>query len=503
MQSKSKIFDPAWLTPVSEENRERSRGPLAIDFIETFCIQTKETIAGRAGEPIVLRDWQRELLTDLFAVGPNGRFIHRTALIGMARKNGKSAIGSGIALWSLFMGPEGGEVYSCAADKDQARIVFGDAKKMIEAEPELYDLVKPYKDAIEVPSTGSIYRVLSSEAFTKEGLSPTTVIFDELHASPNRELYDVMQLGMGARREPILIGITTAGVRADSTGQDSIAYSLYQYGQKVARGEVEDPTFFMAWWEAQNESDHRLPETWKLANPGYGDLNDPADFEAMVKKTPEAEFRTKRCNQWVSSQTAWLPNGSWEPLAVDREVSADVPVVLGFDGSFSGDASVIIGITVEEMPHVFLVKAWEKQPTDSEDWRVDSLEVEDEIIQFCAGHNVREIACDPFRWQRTMQVLEAAGLPIIEWPSTSASRMVPACAKFYDAVVEKKLTHDGNPLLTRHLSNAVVKTDRLGPRIVKEHRGSPRKIDAAVASIIGFDRATVSEEPVIPQFFSF
>jgi phage terminase large subunit-like protein len=102
-----------------------------------------------------------------------------------------------------------------------------------------------------------------------------------------------------------------------------------------------------------------------------------------------------------------------------------------------------------------------------------------------------------------MQVLEAAGLPIIEWPSTSASRMVPACAKFYDAVVEKKLTHDGNPLLTRHLSNAVVKTDRLGPRIVKEHRGSPRKIDAAVASIIGFDRATVSEEPVIPQFFSF
>ncbi len=501
--NKIKTFNPAWLTPVDPENLERSRGFLAADFIETFCTQTKETIAGRAGEPIILRDWQKDLLNHLFAVGPNGRLIHRTALIGMARKNGKSAIGSGIALWSLFMGPDGGEVYSCAADKEQARIVFGDAKKMIEAEPELLELVKPYKDAIEVPSTGSIYRVLSSEAFTKEGLSPTTVIFDELHASPNRELYDVMQLGMGARREPILIGITTAGVRSDSTGQDSIAYSLYQYGQKVARGEVEDPTFFMAWWEAQNESDHRLPETWELANPGYADLNDPADFEAMVKKTPEAEFRTKRCNQWVSSQTAWLPNGTWEPLAVDREVGPDVPVVLGFDGSFSGDASVIVGVTVEENPHVFLVKAWEKQPTDLEDWRVDSLEVEDKIIEFCASHNVREIACDPFRWQRTMQVLENAGLPVVEWPSTSASRMVPACAKFYDAVVEKKLTHDGNPLLARHLLNAVVKTDRLGPRIVKEHRSSPRKIDAAVASIIGFDRATVSEEPVIPQFFSF
>jgi phage terminase large subunit-like protein len=118
--------------------------------------------------------------------------------------------------------------------------------------------------------------------------------------------------------------------------------------------------------------------------------------------------------------------------------------------------------------------------------------------------NVKEIACDPFRWQRTMQVLQDAGLPIVEWPSTSASRMIPACSKFYDAVVSEKLTNDGNPLLTRHISNAVVKVDRLGPRIVKEHRGSPRKIDGAVASIIAFDRATVSRsesEVLVPQFF--
>jgi phage terminase large subunit-like protein len=104
-----------------------------------------------------------------------------------------------------------------------------------------------------------------------------------------------------------------------------------------------------------------------------------------------------------------------------------------------------------------------------------------------------------------MQVLQDAGLPIVEWPSTSAARMVPACAKFYDAVTSGKLSHDGNPLLTRHISNAVIKTDRLGPRIVKEHRSSPRKIDAAVASIIALDRATVSrQEPdaLVPQFFA-
>jgi phage terminase large subunit-like protein len=275
-----------------------------------------------------MRPWQSELLNHLFAVNSAGKFQHRTALIGMARKNGKSALGSGIGLWSLIMGAQGGEVYSCAADKEQARIVFGDAKKMIEAEPELSELCNVYRDAIEVPATGSVYRVLSSEAFTKEGLSPTMVIFDELHAAPNRELWDTMLLGMGARREPMAIAITTAGVKSDSTGQDSTAYALYQYGKRVAAGEVDDPTFFMAWWEAQNEADHTQEITWKAANPAFGDLNDPADFSAMVKRTPEAEFRTKRCNQWVSSQLSWLPNGSWEPLATEREIDAVLEFII-------------------------------------------------------------------------------------------------------------------------------------------------------------------------------
>jgi len=504
MKVKNKVFSPAILTPVPKKALENSRGWEVSQFINTFAMQTKETVAGYAGDPIHLRDWQDDLLTHIFAVNPDGALRHRTALVGMARKNGKSALGSGIALHSLIMGVKGGEVYSCAADKNQARIVFNDVKRMIEAEPELSELCNVYRDAVEVPSTGSVYRVLSSEAFSKEGLSPTCVIFDELHAVPKRELFDVMTLGMGARREPILIGITTAGVKSDNTGQDSIAYWLYQYGKRIASGEIVDDSFFMAWWESKAEADHHLEETWRMANPAFGDLNDPKDFLSAVMRTTESEFRTKRCNQWVSSNIAWLPNGQWDKLSVTREVDADTPIVLGFDGSFSGDASVVIGVTVEENPYVFLIKAWEKQPEDNDDWRVDSLDVEDTIIQTCRDFNVKEIACDPFRWQRTMQVLESHGLPIVEWPSTSPARMVPACAKFFDAVTGNKLTNDGNPLLARHIDNAVVKTDRLGPRIVKEHRASPRKIDAAVASVIAFDRATVNrEEQAIPQFYSF
>lgn len=499
-----KAWPPAWLTPVTKKEYEKSRGIHTIDFINSFCTQTKDTVAGHAGEKIHLRAWQEELIKNIFAVRTDGKLKHRTALVGMPRKNGKSGMGSGVALWSLFMGVSGGEIYSCAADKDQAKIVFGDAKKMIEYEPELVEHCNIYRDAIEVPSTGSVYRALSSEAFTKEGLSPTLVIYDELHAAPDRELFDVMTLGMGARSEPLMLAITTAGVKADRSGQDSVAYSLYQYGQKIARKEIKDDSFFFAWYEASQAADHKDPKTWELANPAYGDLNSKEDFVSAVRRTPEAEFRTKRTNAWVSSRTAWLSSGSWEKLSTKKPFNPEAEIILGFDGSFSGDASVIVGVTIEEKPHIFLVKAWEKQPTDTDNWRVDSLEVEDEIIKFCQTYKVKEIACDPFRWQRTMSVLDELGLPIVEWPSTSAARMVPACAKFYDAVMGENLTHDGNGLLTRHIQNSVIKTDRLGPRIVKEHRSSPRKIDGAVASIIAFDRATVSrhgEEVDVPEFY--
>ena len=500
-------WPPRWLTPVPDGAIENSHGIKAIDFIDTFATITKDSVGGRAGEAMVLRDWQRKLLTQVFAADGSG-FRHRVNLVGVPRKNGKSALASPIALWSLLTGPKGGEVYSCAADKDQARIVFGEAKKMLEAQPELADMAKIYRDAVEIPSTGSVYRVLSAEAFTKEGLSPTMVIFDELHAQPTRELFDVMQLAQGARGSlATMFCITTAGQKSDSKGEDSIAYNLYQYGQKVARGEVDDSSFFMAWWEAAAEADFRDPQTWIDANPGFGDLNSADDFQSTVLRTPEAEFRTKRCNQWVSSNLTWLPTGTWDGLSEEKEITPDDEIVIGFDGSFSGDTTVLVGCTIpkdEEMPHLFLIKAWEKGPNDDNNWRVDITDVENEIMRFCQEHpKVREIACDPYRWQRTMAYLqEDKGLPIVEFPSTSAARMVKATARFFDGVMEAKLTHSGDPLLARHLDNCVLKIDNIGPRIVKENRNSNRRIDAAVAAVIAYERATVGRmEDIVPQVF--
>ncbi len=255
-------WPPRWLTTVPQEALDNGEGEVVINFAEAFGIITKDSVAGKSGEPLVLREWQKELMRHVFA-GDQDRYRHRISLIGMPRKNGKSALGSVFGLYSLILGARGAEVYSVAAEKEQARITFADAKRMVEASPELTAITKLYRDAIELPKAGSVYRVLSAEAFSKEGLNPSATIFDELHAQPNRELFDVMSLAMGARTSPLLIAITTAGVKSDTTGQDSIAYSLYQYGQKVARGEIEDPSFL---WHGMSLMPRLIIENLQLGN---------------------------------------------------------------------------------------------------------------------------------------------------------------------------------------------------------------------------------------------
>ncbi len=503
------MWPPAWLTPVPEESRDRGDGDFLIRFADAFATITKDSVAGRSGTKLVLREWQKELLRHVFARDEDGGLSHRISLIGMPRKSGKSALGSIIAAFGLLdVKTQGAEIYSVAADKMQARIVFEDTKRMIAAS-ELAEHVKIYRDTILVPATNNVYRVLSADAPRHEGLSPTLVLFDELHAQPSRDLWDVMSLAQGARgKSATMVAITTAGVKTEArTGKDTIAYESYQYGQKIVRGEVKDPTFFMAWWEAPQEADHRLEETWKVANPGYGDICAASDFESAVLRTPESEFRTKRCNQWVSSQSAWLPAGAWDKLGAEVEIQTDEDYVLGFDGSYASDSTALVVCTIpqgQELPKVKLVRTWEKNfGVDDDSWRVPMDEVKQTIIDYVQEYpRVREIACDPYRWAAMMQELDEMGLPIVEYKTNLLNLMIPATQKVFDAVVEAKLVHDGNPALSRHIENCVIKTDHRGQRVTKEHSNSKKKIDNAIAFIIAYDRATVGRmEEVVPQVF--
>lgn len=497
---------PYILTPVSADDIARGDGELFEAFATQLTI-TKDSIGGAAGSPMVMRDWQKDMVGRIFARRADGRLKHRQALVLLPRKNGKSALGAGIALFGMAFGPKGGEVYSCAADKEQARIVFGTAKKMIEMQPNFTGMFKTYRDAIEFLPNSTVYRCLSAEAYTKEGLSPHLVIFDEVHAQPNRDLWEVMSLATGARLEPLMLGISTAGVRTDSTGQDSLCYTLHQYGQRVASGEVDDPAFYYEYWGVPDLADHRSEDIWRAANPGFGDIVAAEDFDSAVKRTPENEFRTKRLNQWVSTATAWLPAGSWDACAdPDRELRRGEEVILGFDGSFNNDSTALVACSVateDGLPHLEVIAAWEKPCESTNEWVVPIFDVEDEIRAACRHFSVREIVCDPARWARTYQILEDEGLPIVEFAQSSA-RMIPATQRFYEAVMNETVTHNGDPRLARHLANAVVKTDSRGSRIYKDGRNSPRKIDLAVAAIMALERSMVEPEPEpIPQFFSW
>lgn len=502
----SNSWPPKWLTPVSEEDQLRGDGPVYSQFAETVCRVTKDSLGGQAGELLKLRSWQSSLLDHAFARKENGRFKHRIALIGMARKNGKSALGAAVGLAGLTLGGAGSEIYSCAADRDQARIVFGTAKRMVELDEELSKMFTLYRDTIEYKDTGSVYKVLSAEAYTKEGLNPSPlVIFDEVHAQPNRELWDVMSLAGGARADSLLFGITTAGVKTQTDGQDSLCYSLYQYGQQLVKKELEDPSFFFAWWEPKNvEGDHRERFMWEESNPGFNDIVDSEDFESSVLRTPEAEFRTKRTNCFVSTATAWLPTGSWDALVdKDRMPMQGEDVILAFDGAFSNDSTALIAWLIgSEKPHLMVVGLWERPLDADQAWHVPVAEVEKTIMDACRDgrYNVKEIVFDPARWNRTFMVLDEDGLPCVSYPN-SAERMVPATQKFYEAVVNQSFTHDGDERLARHVANCVTKQSSRGVMVAKA--SSRRKVDAAVASIFGYDRATqppAPKEPVAKYF---
>jgi phage terminase large subunit-like protein len=497
---------PLYITKPPAADVLRGDGPQVSAFFENRCRITKESLGGRSGELVRLRPWQHPLIGMTYARRPDGRRRHRRALIGLPRKNGKSATGSGFGLHGLLASGDGAEVYSCAADKDQAKIVFGVAKRMVEMDPFLSQVIKPYRDVLEVPESGSTYRALSSEAFTKEGLNPSTVLFDEVHAQPNDELYDVMSNAFGARYDPLLIMITTAGVKTDGTGNESLCYRLYQYGVDIANGLVDDPSFFFAWWGAAEGSDPSDPAVWAGANPGYGDLLDHEDFEANYKQAVAKgtinDFKTKRLNMWVDSSRAWLPDGWWDKCAtLDSGADLEIPargVVLGFDGSRSGDNTALVAVTVEHDPKVIVLGLWQRPDDKSLDWTVPRGEVKDAIRKAFRELPVAEFAYDEYLWQDAILELQEEIDPekFVAFPQTPA-RMGPATQRFYELVQNRKIRHTGDPRLARHLGNAQIRTDERGSRLVKDARNSQRKIDLAVATVMAVDRAAfwVGQEP--------
>jgi phage terminase large subunit-like protein len=464
----------------------KSEGNLVAEFIETFCRLSK---GDGAGNLIKLRPWQREILDELFELKEDGRRRKRRGLLLLPRKNGKSLLASGIALYSLFT-EVGAYVGVVASDRAQARIVFRECARMVELDPVLSSKLRVLRDVIEYPETGSVLRVLSSDSDAAEGYDFSALIFDELHTQPNDRLWATVNLGSGTRKNPLVLAISTAGSKTDAKGQDSICYRLFQYGQRLASGEIEDDSFYFRYFHASDSLEWDSPEAWQSANPAYGDFLDPEDFKSAVKSLPRDAFETKRLNRWLTAgAAAWLPAGVFDKCRSDRRLQPGEKIVAAWDGSFDGDASVLVASTLDAYIEPLLVF---ERPLDDPHWRVDIGDVEEAVLALRSKYEIVELCADPFRWQRSLERFAKEGMNVTEYPQ-SASRMVNCTQGAFESITQGTLTWGGEPVLAaalaRHVDNARIKIDRFGPRLTKEGRSSPRKIDCAVALCMALDRA--------------
>ena len=285
----------------------------AVMFIESLC-HTKGTWARK---PFELIDWQEQIIRDIFGVlKPNGYRQFNTAYIEIPKKQGKSELAAAVALLlTCGDGEERAEVYGCAADRQQASIVFNVAADMARMCPALSKRVKildSQKRLIYQP-TGSIYPVLSADVGNKHGFNTHGVVFDELHTQPNRKLFDVMTKGSGdARMQPLYFLITTAG-----NDTKSICYEIHQKAKDIIEGRKIDHTFYPVIYGAEESDDWTDPKVWKKANPSLGitvGIDKVKDACESAKQNPgeENSFRQLRLNQWVKQAVRWMPMDKWD-----------------------------------------------------------------------------------------------------------------------------------------------------------------------------------------------
>jgi phage terminase large subunit-like protein len=477
-----------------------------IKFIETFLTLGHSF----SGQPFKLLPFQKDVIRDIYATDGNGRRLRRTYVLGLPRKNGKSQLGAALALYHLIGDKHDAspQVISAAGDRKQARLVFEEAQRMVRMSPELSEVCQVFRNEIKCHVNGGTYTAVSADAGLQQGLNPSFVVFDELHVFKNSDLFEALTLGSAARRSPLTLVISTAGYDKDSplgrlyeTGLRTKGHILNGVPQK---GEEDNYSFGMSWYGPTAEDmadegfDHADPLVWRKYNPAYVIMPNPEEeFKAAILHTHESAFIRYRLNGWTSSASAFLPAGAWDGLLNgDRKLREHEEVVLGFDGAWKGDSTALIAVSLEDL-HIEVLGHWEAPPNDP-DWRTPAPEVEQRIIEAMEYFTVRELAADPWRFEQSLlRLQDYHGAPLLEFPTNSRARMIPATGSFYQAVMDGQLSHDGDPALARHLANAVLKETPQGALITKEYKASRNHIDLAVAVIIGVERALRwrAEEP--------
>ena len=515
---KLKNYKPSqFMLPTSHYDKKKA--DRAVTFIENLC----HTKGKWAGTPFWLLPWQEQLIRDIFGiVKPDGNRQFRTAFVEICKKVGKSELAAAVALYLLYADNEpSAEVYGAAADRQQASIVFDVAKQMVEMAPALMKrskLMGATKRIVNYSNAG-YYQVLSAEVGGKHGFSVSGLVFDEIHTQPNRQLYDVLTKGSSdARQNPLHFIITTAG-----NDRHSIAYELHTKAVDILEGRRVDPTFYPVVYGLKDDEDWEDEANWYKVNPSLGytvDIERLRDAYREAKQNPadEITFKWLRCNMWVSSTVAWIPDAIYmrgnEPIDMDALAGRDC--YAGLDLSSTGDITALVLIFPprdEEEKYVLLpyfwipeetiprrVKAnsvpydiWEKQgyimSTEGNVIHYDFIEKF--IMDLSEKYHILEIAVDRWNATQMIQNLEGEGFTIVPFGQGFSSMSAPT-KEFYRLLMEGRIIHGGNPVLRWMAGNVVIDTDPAGNIKVTKAK-SKEKIDGIVAAIMALDRCIRQE----------
>ena len=493
------------------------------DHVVNFIQQLKHSDGRWAGQKMQLLPWEEQIVRDLFGIiGEDGYRQFRNAYIEIAKKNGKSTLSSALALYLLYAdGEPSPQVFSAACDRNQASIVYNEAEKMVKSNPQLLKRSKVNASIKRIVSfnPAGFYQVLSAETGSKHGLNISGLIFDEIHAQPNRKLYDVLTKYSGsARTQPMFISITTAG-----NNKESICYELHIKAQDILAGKRHDPSFYPALYNLAPDDDWHDEKNWYKANPSLGQTLSidrfREDYQNALENPAELNtFKQLRLNMWVSSSVQWIPEHIYDlgNKTVDPERLRGRDCYAGLDLSSTSDITAFVLVFPPgpgEEDYIVLPYFW--LPEDTLDLRcrrdhvmydswsvqgyinvtpgnvIDYRFVQDFIEKVCEKYHVKEIAYD--RWNATMivQNLLDEGLPCVPF-GQGYKDMSPASKELYRLIMEGHVNHGGNPVLKWMATNVVMEQDPAG-NIKPTKAKSIEKIDGIVALIMAMGRCVLHE----------
>jgi phage terminase large subunit-like protein len=477
-----------------------------------------------SGLPFALAPWQEFILAELFGwYRADGRRRFRHAHIEIARKNGKTTMLGGIGLYLMIAdGESGAQVYTAATKRDQASIMHRAAIQMVRASNSLSRRLTVFKNSISDPASASSYLPLGADSKTLDGLNVHGALIDELHAHPSGDLYEVLDTATGARVNPLVLSITTAG--DDHT---SFCYSQREHAEQVLRGVFVDDSLFAFVASLDDGDDWSDPNVWRKANPNLGVTVLADDLAAKAEQAKQAphrqnHFRRYHANQWVRQVTRWLDLGRWDECAGDElpaEIEARCAGRVGYAGLDLASTTDVCALCIVFPPDDLdagtfdaIWRFWipedglservrqSKVPFDRwerEGWVIatpgnvtDYREVRAEIIHACREKFcVKQLAFDPWNASSLSSELADEGFELVKFPQNYANISAPT-KELEKLILSGRIRHGGHPIARWMADNLEVREHDGAIRPVKPNNAmSHKKIDGMVALIMALDRA--------------